>query len=155
MDEETLDRAKQRIAAFAAGSPDPAMLDAALERSRAQVEALAASAAQLEASIPNQVGEAVRTGLRAEVLPVARHIAEIHGLANQAIRRLERLETDVLAERRARVDDLEILVDLISSGWKSVDARVQRVEERLEEPAPVLALSASPAPSLTADVEAA
>jgi hypothetical protein len=70
----------------------------------------------------------VRDGLRVEVLPVARHIAEIRGLLNQAIRRLERLEGDLLAERHARVDDLALLVDLVTSGWRGVDARLQRLE---------------------------
>ncbi len=104
------------------------MLEAALERSREQIEALAATAAELEASIPAHVGVAVRDGLRTEVLPVARHIAEIRGLLNQAIRRLERLEGDLLAERHARVDDLALLVDLVSSGWRGVDARLARLE---------------------------
>ena len=62
------------------------------------------------------------------MLPVARHIAEIRGLLNQAIRRLERLEGELLAERHARVDDLALLVDLVSSGWKGVDARLERLE---------------------------
>jgi len=57
------------------GSP----LAAALERSRTQIETLAVATAELESSIPTQVGNAVRDGLRAEVLPVARHIAEIRG----------------------------------------------------------------------------
>jgi len=62
------------------------------------------------------------------VLPVARHIAEIRGLLNQTIRRLERIEGDLLAERHARVDDLALLVDLVSSGWRGVDARLARLE---------------------------
>ena len=71
-----------------------------------------------------------------EVLPVARQIAEIRGLLNQAIRRLERLEGDLLAERHARVDDLALLVDLVSSGWKGVDERLARIEtpRRVERP---------------------
>jgi hypothetical protein len=128
MDVLALERAKQRIADAAAGRPDSAAIEAALERSRDQIEALAAAAAELEASIPAHVGAAVRDGLRTEVLPVARHIAEIRGLLNQAIRRLERLEGDLLAERHARVDDLALLVDLVSSGWKGVDARLARLE---------------------------
>jgi hypothetical protein len=128
MDAYALERAKQRIADAAAGRPEPAALEAALERSRDQIEALAATAAELEASIPAHVGLAVHDGLRTEVLPVARHIAEIRGLLNQAIRRLERLEGDLLAERHARVDDLALLVDLVSSGWRGVDARLARLE---------------------------
>jgi len=129
MDPKALERAKQRIADAAAGRPEPAALEAALERSRSQVEALAATAAELEASIPEHVASAVRDGLRVEVLPVARHIAEIRGLINQAIRRLERLEGDLLAERHARVDDLALLVELVTSGWRGVDARLARLEQ--------------------------
>jgi hypothetical protein len=135
MDSLALERAKQRIADAAAGRPEPAALEAALERSRSQIETLAVAAAELEASIPVQVGSAVRDGLRTEVLPVARHIAEIRGLLNQAIRRLERLEGELLAERHARVDDLALLVDLVSSGWKGVDARLERLERAQEEAA--------------------
>ena len=61
-------------------------------------------------------------------MPVARNLAEIRGLMNQAIRRLERLEGDLLAERHARIDDLALLVDLVSSGWKGVDDRLERIE---------------------------
>jgi hypothetical protein len=128
MDESALERAKERIAAAASGRVAPAELEAALERARAQVEALAESAAALEGVLPEKIGAAVHDGLRAEVLPVARHIAEIRGLLNQAIRRLERLEGDLLAERHARIDDLALLVDLVSSGWKGVDARLEKLE---------------------------
>jgi hypothetical protein len=128
MDEVALERAKQRIADAAAGRAEPADLESALERSREQIEALAVTAAGLEASIPADVEGAVREGLRAEVLPVARHIAEIRGLLNQSIRRLERLEGELLAERHARVDDLALLVDLVSSGWKTVDTRLGHLE---------------------------
>jgi hypothetical protein len=128
MDERALERAKARIAAAASGRVAPADLEAALERARTQVEALAGAAAELEGTLPEKIGAAVHDSLRAEVLPVARHIAEIRGLLNQAIRRLERLEGDVLAERHARIDDLALLVDLVSSGWKGVDARLEKIE---------------------------
>ncbi len=128
MDEAALARAKQRIADAAEGRPGPADVGAALERSREQIEALAATAADLEAALPERVGEAISVGLRTEVLPVARHVAELRGLFNQAIRRLERIEGDLLAERKARVDDLALLVELVSSGWQGVDARLARLE---------------------------
>ena len=128
MDERALERAKARIAEATAGRGTPAQLEAALLRSRDQVEALAQAAAELEGALPAQISSAVRDGLRVEVLPVARHIAEIRGLLNQAIRRLERLEGDLVAERHARIDDLALLVDLVSSGWRGVDARLERIE---------------------------
>lgn len=139
MDERALERAKARIADAAAGRTAPADLEAAIARSRTQIEALAEAAAELEGALPEKIGAAVHDGLRAEVLPVARHIAEIRGLLNQAIRRLERIEGDLLAERHARIDDLALLVDLVSSGWKGVDERLARVE-RATVGAPVVTL---------------
>lgn len=140
MDEAALERAKQRIADAAAGRPESALLEAALERSREQIAALAATAAELEVSIPGQVGTAVREGLRSEVLPVARQVAEIRGLLNQAIRRLERLEGEILAERHARIDDLALLVELVSSGWRGLDGRLERLERsHAEDTARVIA----------------
>jgi hypothetical protein len=56
----------------------------------------------------------------------------VRGLAGQTIRRLEGLENDLLAERHARVDDLALLVDLISSGWNGVDQRLARMERKLD-----------------------
>ena len=70
--------------------------------------------------------------MRAEAAPVARQLAEVRGLANQTNRRLERLQADVEAERNARVDDLAVLVSLISAGWRSVEERLDRIEQRLD-----------------------
>ena len=128
MDELALERARQRVAAAAAGRTDPAALEAAIERSREGLEALAATTAELEATMPTRLDAAMTDAIRAEVVPVARNLAEIRGLLNQAIKRLERLEGDLLAERHARIDDLALLVDLVSSGWRGVDERLERLE---------------------------
>ena len=132
MDDEALNRVNERLAAAAQERTQAADVDAALERARAQVEQLAELAANLESSLPDRVGNAVRDGVRAEALPVARQMAEVRGLAGQTIRRLERLEGQLLAERRARLDDLSLLVDLVSSGWKGVDRRLERIEQGFE-----------------------
>jgi hypothetical protein len=132
MDEAAVERAQERVAQAAAGRPEPAALEAALERARAQVEELAQAAAELESALPERVGSAVRDGVRAEALPVARQIAEVRGLMNQVLRRMERIEGDLLSERHARVDDLALLVDLVTSGWRSVDDRLRRLEESLK-----------------------
>ena len=133
MDEAAIQRAKERLAAAAEGRVDPSDVQATLRTAREQIEALADLAAQIESSLPGQVKEAVRKGLAEEAVPVGRHLAEVRGLAGQTIRRLERMEGDLLAERHARLDDLALLVDLITSGWKGVDERLARLEERLEE----------------------
>ena len=131
MDPEAIKRAQARIDRAASGRMEPAQLDAALERAREQVEALAATAAELESTLPGRVGDALQDGLREQVRPVGRNLAEIRGLMNQLIRRLERVEGDLLAERHARVDDLALLVDLVSSGWRGVEQRLARSEARM------------------------
>ncbi|HEU4943239.1 MAG TPA: hypothetical protein VFT18_08220 [Gaiellaceae bacterium] len=133
MDYAAVERARERLEAAAQSRTQPGDVEAALERARAQVEELGVLAARLETSLPAAVGEAVQDGMRAEALPVARQLAEVRGLAGQTIRRLERIENDNLAERHARVDDLSLLVDLISSGWKSVDERLGRIETAVQE----------------------
>jgi hypothetical protein len=132
MDPAAIQRAKERLQRGAEARPEPGDVDAALERARAQVEQLAELAANIESTLPGQVEDAVRDGVRAEAAPVGRQLAEVRGLAGQTIRRLEGLENDLLAERHARVDDLALLVDLISSGWKGVDQRLARMERKLE-----------------------
>ena len=146
MDHDALERARRRIVDAGAGTPDAAELGAALEQTKAGLESLAATAAELEASVPERLGSAVRTGLEAEVLPVARQLAEVRGLTTQVIRRLERVSGDLTAERTARVEDLALLVDLVASGWQAVERRLDRMEwnlDRLER-----ALEAQPGASL-------
>lgn len=126
-----MERARERLEAAAEGRTAPGDVDAALDRARMRIEELAELAAQLETSLPARIGEAIQEGFRAEALPVARQLAEVRGLAGQTVRRLERIEGDTLAERHARVDDLALLVDLITSGWKSVDNRLAQLETRL------------------------
>jgi len=123
-----MERAHERVEQRA----DGAALDALLVRAREQVEALATATAALEETLPGRVQDAVR----GEAQPVGRNLAEIRGLMNQLLRRLSALEGDLLTERNARVDDLALLVDLVSSGWKGVDARLGRIEavvNRLEQ----------------------
>jgi hypothetical protein len=128
MEDRAIERAKERVEQRA----DATALDTLFTRAREQVEALAAAASTLEETLPARVGDAVRD----EAQPVARNLAEVRGLMNQVIRRLEALEGDLLSERHARVDDLTLLVDLVSSGWKGVDTRLARMEalvSRLEQ----------------------
>jgi hypothetical protein len=132
MDESAIERAKQRVEQRA----EAAALDEVLDHTRAELEALVRVVSTAAAGLAEQIESAVKDGVREEARPMARYLAENRGLMNQIIRRLERIETDGVAERHARVDDLALLVDLIASSWKSVDARLGRVEaiiSRLEQ----------------------
>jgi hypothetical protein len=132
MTDDAIERARERLREAAERRPDAAAVDAALERARAQIEELAQTAAELGATIPATVEDAVGDGLRQQVRPVGRNLAEIRGLTNQVIRRLERVEGDLLSERHARVDDLALLVDLITSSWKAVERRLSTLERTIQ-----------------------
>jgi hypothetical protein len=80
----------------------------------------------------DQIREALRDGLREEAAPISRRLAEVKGLSNNAIRRLESIEQTIEAERDARVDDLSLLVELLTEGWRSLNARLDRIEAALQ-----------------------
>ena len=79
----------------------------------------------------DELREALRDGLREEAAPIARRLAEVKGLSNNASRRLERIESTLDAERLARVDDLALMVDLLTEGWRAMNARLDRIEAAL------------------------
>jgi hypothetical protein len=134
--ERALERANLRLAEAAEGRVSPAAVDATLERARAALESLAQVSAELQEGLPG----AIQDGLKEHFRPSARHLAEVRGLMNQILRRLERLEGDLLSERHARVDDLALLVDLVVSGWQSVNERLAKIEETLAPQARVVEL---------------
>jgi hypothetical protein len=127
--ENALVRANERFAAEAESRATPADVDAALARAREAIESLTQASAGLQEGLP----AAIQDGLREQFRPSARHIAEVRGLMNQVLRRLERLEGDLLAERHERVDDLALLVDLVANGWQSVNDRLAAIEEALDQ----------------------
>jgi hypothetical protein len=123
--------AQARLVAVKQRAERDAEVEAALERARSGIEALAALGAELQVALPEQVGRAVRDGVRDEAAPVARQLAEVRGLSSLTIRRLEALSGQVEAERHARLDDLALLVDLIAAGWQGVEQRLDTIEQRL------------------------
>jgi hypothetical protein len=90
----------------------------------------------MEEGIRDAVQGALSEGLRAEAAPISRRLAEVKGLSNNAIRRLESIEATIDAERSARVDDLALLVELLTEGWRSMNVRLERIEVLLQAEAP-------------------
>ena len=88
----------------------------------------------------DEIREALRDGLREEAAPLSRRLAEVKGLSNNLIRRLEKIEHTIDAERDARIDDLALLVDLLTEGWRSMNARLDRIEAALQPPVNVVPL---------------
>ncbi len=78
-----------------------------------------------------EIRDALREGLREEAAPISRRLAEVKGLSNNAIRRLDSIEATIESERNARVDDLSLMVDLLTEGWRAMNTRLARIEELL------------------------
>jgi hypothetical protein len=80
--------------------------------------------------------EALREGLREEATTLNRRVAEIKGLSNNAIRRLAGIEATLESERNARLDDLTLMIDLLTEGWRAMALRLERIEAAIEESRP-------------------
>jgi hypothetical protein len=80
--------------------------------------------------------EALREGLREEATTLNRRVAEIKGLSNNAIRRLAGIEATLESERNARLDDLALMIDLLTEGWRAMALRLERIEAAIEESRP-------------------
>ncbi|HEY7562949.1 MAG TPA: hypothetical protein VH650_12295 [Gaiellaceae bacterium] len=106
----------------------PALPEDAAARS-GQIERLEAATADLEANLPQGVGTVVYEALRVEVGPVAKHVAELTTLFERMLQRLDKVSTEVGDERRERFEDVALLAELITSGWRSVDRRIARLEQ--------------------------
>ena len=76
----------------------------------------------------DEIREALRDGLREEAAPIGRRLAEVKGLSNNAIRRLAGIEAAIEAERHARLDDVTLLIDLLTEGWRAMNTRLERIE---------------------------
>ncbi len=81
----------------------------------------------------DEIRDALRDGLREEAAPISRRLAEVKGLSNNAIRRLDGIERTLQGERNARIDDLALLVELLTEGWRSLNARLDRIETSLAQ----------------------
>jgi uncharacterized coiled-coil protein SlyX len=96
---------------------------------------------QAEIALPDPapapaLDEAVLAEVRNVVTPATEQVFQLRALLGEFVQRLK-------SERRERVEDLELMTELMVEGWKNVDRRLGRIEKvvsRLEE-----AKSAAPA----------
>ena len=87
------------------------------------------TAAELESTLPQGVGSVVYEALRVEIRPVAQHVAELGALFERLLARLDEVSTGVEDERRDRLQDVALLTELVTTGWRSVDRRIARLEK--------------------------
>lgn len=132
MDRDALERARTRLAEAREERPGRLDLEAALERAETALDGLASTAAELEATVPERLGSAIGESMHTEVVPVARQLAEVRGLTGHVVRRLDALQAEIASERRERLEDLALLVELNASGWRGVERRLDRAERVLD-----------------------
>jgi hypothetical protein len=104
-----------------------------LARSERHVDELRRSASELAAILPTRVEAAVARALGEDEGGLGRrldHVVDQSGRLNAAI---ERVEGDLLAERMARVEDLEVLVGLVSGGLTALRAELRAVRRELAD----------------------
>jgi hypothetical protein len=89
------------------------------------LDTFAATAAKL----PEDVGSVVYEAVRLEVRPMQQHLAQIEQLFDRVVRRMEELGE---SERRERLEDAALLIELVTTGWRTLDRRLGRVERMLQ-----------------------
>ncbi len=128
------------------GSPPVPDLRTLLARAENHVDELRATAASLEQSLPARVERAVERVL--DTHDSARRSGELRDLILELTGRVDQVNRDLLAERLGRVEDLELVVELLSAGIAAVrqdvaDARseigsvvgsVESVVTKLDQP---------------------
>jgi hypothetical protein len=129
-------RARGQDAEPAADQPAdarPAMPDlrTILARAETHVDELRSTAAALEESLPARVERAVERALSTH--PDTRQAEELRELLRGLSRQVEQVNRDLLAERLGRVEDLELVVDLISTGMAALRQDVATVSAMLNE----------------------
>jgi len=99
----------------------PAMPDlrTILARAETHVDELRTTAASLEESLPAKVERAVERAMSEH--SDARRADELRELLRGLSRQVEQVNLDLLAERLGRVEDLELVVDLISTGMAALE----------------------------------
>jgi hypothetical protein len=117
------------------GANEPAGPDlrTLLVRSERHVDELRRSASELAAILPTRVEAAVARALGEDEGGLGRRLDEVLEQAGRLSAAVERLERDLLAERMARVEDLEVLVDLVSGGLSALRADLRSVRSDLAE----------------------
>jgi hypothetical protein len=102
-----------------------------LVRSEQHVDDLRRSASELAAILPTRVEAAVARALGEDEGGLGRRLDEVLTQSGSLMAAVERVERDLLAERMARVEDLEVLVDLISGGLGALRADLRAVRGEL------------------------
>jgi len=120
-----------RQRSLGASEPAGADLRTLLARSERHVDELRRSASELAAILPTRVEAAVARALGDDEGGLGRRLDQVVEQTGGLAEAIARVEGDLLAERMARVEDLEVLVDLVSGGLTSLRADLRAVRKEL------------------------
>jgi hypothetical protein len=102
-----------------------------LARAETHVDELRTTASSLEESLPAKVERAVERAMSEH--SDARRADELRELLRGLSRQVEQVNLDLLAERLGRVEDLELVVDLISTGMAALRQDVATLAAMVEQ----------------------
>ena len=95
-----------------------------------------AASRAVASDLPEGVSSIVYEALRVEVRPVADTVAQLATLFDSLLLRLGELTSEIEAQRREHLEDVELLTELATSGWRNVDRRLGRLEKMVERQTP-------------------
>ena len=105
-----------------------------------------AAARELSAVLPTRVEAAIERVVGDSAAGVGRRLDTVHATTEEIADAIARVEADLVAERLARIEDLEALIALVSSGVSAIRADVARLNERVGELTVQLEQTRPPAP---------
>jgi hypothetical protein len=122
--EPTSESAKRAVAAAVAelGPPDYPRPNGNVEVVPDEPESTELAVSTPAPAPPPALDEAMLDEVRNLVNPATEQVVQLRALFQEFIRRLG-------AERRERVEDLELMTELMIEGWKNVDRRLGRIEK--------------------------
>ena len=92
-----------------------------------------AAARELSAVLPTRVEAAIERVVADSAAGVGRRLDAVHSTSEEIADAIARVEADLVAERLARIEDLEALIALMSSGVSAIRADVAQLNERVAE----------------------
>jgi chromosome segregation ATPase len=115
------------------GGADIIDLRGLIARADARAGEANASARELSAVLPTRLEAAIERALAEDAAGIGRRIDAVHSDTEEISDAIARVERDLVAERLGRIEDLEALVALVSSGISAIRADVGRLQARVDE----------------------
>jgi hypothetical protein len=91
------------------------------------------AAKELSAVLPTRVEAAIERVVSDNAAGVGRRLDAVYSSTEETADAIARIEADLVAERLARIEDLEALIGLVSSGVSAIRADVARLNRHVAE----------------------